>query len=110
MIIDDLLEKQRQLDALIAGKLAKPLEENERLTDTILALMVEAGEMANEVRCFKFWSKKPRSEKAVILEEFVDMLHFYLSIANQLGFSEEDIVSAYNRKYEININRQNSGY
>ncbi|MEG0774021.1 dUTP diphosphatase [Clostridium sp.] len=67
-ILDDRIEKQHNLHnvSLINKK--------------ILALIVELGELANETRCFKFWSKKSPSSKEVILEEYVDCLHFILSI------------------------------
>lgn len=45
-----------------------------------LALLVELGELANETRCFKFWSTKGASERDVILEEYVDSIHFLLSL------------------------------
>lgn len=45
-----------------------------------LALAVELGELANEVRCFKFWSFKARSPKNVVLEEYVDGIHFITSL------------------------------
>jgi dimeric dUTPase (all-alpha-NTP-PPase superfamily) len=46
-----------------------------------LALFVELGELANEVRCFKFWSIKGPSEKSIILEEYVDGIHFICSLS-----------------------------
>jgi dimeric dUTPase (all-alpha-NTP-PPase superfamily) len=51
-----------------------------------LALLVELGELANEVRSFKFWSIKERSPKDVILEEYVDGIHFIgsLCLANNI--------------------------
>ena len=54
-----------------------------------LALLVELAELANETRCFKFWSTKGPSERDVILEEFVDSIHFMLSLGNMRGFSLE---------------------
>lgn len=48
-------------------------------SDRLLALLTEIGECANETRCFKYWSKKPSSPRPVILEEYVDILHFILS-------------------------------
>jgi dimeric dUTPase (all-alpha-NTP-PPase superfamily) len=47
----------------------------------ILALLVEVGEMINETKTFKFWSKKPSAEKPIILDEYADGLHFLLSLA-----------------------------
>lgn len=54
------------------------------LDKKILAFQVELGELANELpEVFKFWSnKKNNYEKA--LKEYVDGLHFLLSIGNDL--------------------------
>jgi dimeric dUTPase (all-alpha-NTP-PPase superfamily) len=46
----------------------------------MLALLVELGEMINETKVFKFWSKKPPADKPIILDEYADGLHFYLSL------------------------------
>ena len=51
----------------------------------ILALLVELGEFANETRCFKFWSLKGPSDKATILDEYADALHFFLSLGLAKG-------------------------
>jgi dimeric dUTPase (all-alpha-NTP-PPase superfamily) len=47
----------------------------------LLALLVEVGEMINETKTFKFWSKKPSAEKPIILDEYADGLHFLLSLS-----------------------------
>lgn len=51
-----------------------------------LALLVELAELANETRSFKFWSTKGPSEKEVILEEYVDSIHFLLSLGIEKEF------------------------
>ncbi|MCM3720529.1 MULTISPECIES: dUTP diphosphatase [Solibacillus] len=78
-----LFEKQRQLDRFI--------EENQQVQKDVfaekgLALLVELSELANETRCFKYWSTKEPSKRAVLLEEFVDSVHFMLSLGNMRGF------------------------
>src|SRR5579875_4105332 len=78
---------QSELDAHIENE--HPRKEN-RHSEKVLALLVELGELANETRCFKFWSIKPASPKEVILEEFVDGIHFILSLGIECGFSEAD--------------------
>lgn len=128
-----------------------------------MALLVELGELANETRCFKFWSTKERAERKVILEEYVDNIHFllsiglekgyhfskidfdtvdtqetlqfnrvfqqclhfyedqskenylqlfkaYLQLGSILGFDEKDILEAYEKKNEVNYERQEQGY
>lgn len=51
-----------------------------------LALLVELAELANETRSFKFWSTKGPSENDVILEEYVDSIHFLLSLGIEKEF------------------------
>jgi dimeric dUTPase (all-alpha-NTP-PPase superfamily) len=68
--------------------------QNEDLIDRkILALLVELGELANETRCFKFWSLKSPSASSVILEEFVDGIHFLLSLGLKFKFDKKVSIS-----------------
>lgn len=81
---DRLFVMQRELDERIES--VHHLEETDLSDEKLLALQVEVGELANETRCFKFWSVKPPSDRTVILEEYVDGLHFILSIGLSFGF------------------------
>ncbi len=158
---DSLFKKQRELDSYIINN--RGLHTKNVFEEKMLALLVELGELANETRCFKFWSLKDKSDKATILEEYVDNIHFllsiglekgytfsdidvaetavaetkgfnqvfsaclafyqeqtrerymamfseYLGLARMLGFSETDIIQAYQEKNEVNYERQQSGY
>jgi len=104
MNLQKLFEAQAELDEHIEKK--HPRKEGEdRLSKKILALQVELAECAQESRCFKYWSndqeprirvydkQKSRIDKTVwknpLLEEFVDCLHFILSIGNQIEFDQE---------------------
>src|SRR5690606_11729037 len=89
MTLTEWFAMQHELDQYIERE--HGLENEDLVEKKILALLVEIGELANETRCFKFWSKKPASETDIILEEFVDGVHFILSIGLELGFSERDV-------------------
>ena len=99
MNLKHLFELQRKLDEHIVKE--KGLEGQDLLPKKILALQVELGELANEWRGFKFWSEdqEPKTHKFKLvksetehgevviptpynplLEEYVDCLHFILSI------------------------------
>ena len=85
MELSQLFTMQRELDSFI---------EKSRDTNTDvfqergLALFVELAELANETRSFKFWSAKGPSDDEVILEEFVDSIHFLLSLGIAQGFDK----------------------
>lgn len=87
MNFKELFLMQRELDAFI--------ENNRGINSDVfiekgLALTVELAELANETRCFKYWSTKGSSEKAILLEEFVDSIHFLLSLGIEKGNTIEE--------------------
>ena len=101
MNLNELFEIQAELDNRIVEE--HNLQGVDLLDKKILALQVELGELANEWRGYKFWSKDQEARTEVtdrntdcgecfynnvgknpLLEEYVDCLHFYLSIGNDL--------------------------
>ena len=77
MNLQQLFTMQKELDDFI--------EQTQNVQQDVfqekgLALLVELAELANETRCFKFWSTKGPSAREVILEEYVDSIHFILSL------------------------------
>lgn len=98
--LTELFEVQRKLDAEIEKKHPTAPGED-RLAKRILALLVELGECANEWRGFKFWSVKnkpvirasnPIEHGNPMLEEYVDCLHFILSIGLDTGLSNRKLL------------------
>lgn len=87
MKFKELFLIQRELDAYI--------ENNRGIHKDVfiekgLALTVELAELANETRCFKYWSSKGPSTRDILLEEFVDSIHFLLSLGNEKDFAIEE--------------------
>jgi dimeric dUTPase (all-alpha-NTP-PPase superfamily) len=85
-----LFKMQKALDGHIESQ--HNLEQEDLFDRKVLALLVEVGELANETRCFKFWSVKPASETETILEEFVDGVHFILSLGIECGFEDLETI------------------
>ncbi|MEK4403477.1 dUTP diphosphatase [Sporosarcina sp. FSL K6-6792] len=87
MNLTKLFEMQKVLDERIVRD--KGLEGQNLLPEKFLALRTELGEFANELpQTFKFWSNKKNDyEKALV--EYVDCLHFILSIGLELQVSIE---------------------
>lgn len=102
MDLTNLFETQAALDEHIMQEHPE-LQGQNNLDWKLLALQVELGECANEWRGFKKWSndQKPRTEvltnnpnktdknkpwliRNLLLEEYVDCLHFILSIGLEL--------------------------
>lgn len=161
-----LIKEQIKLDEYIKEHHPEAfIDQSYRLTNLKLALCVELGEFANTTRCFKIWSNKGMEEKSVMLDEYVDMVHFLLvftysaglnnlsiaieevkdhsltelllrlnrayldidvdsldithllycwsllaRVASFMGFTSDDISSAYMKKNKVNIERQDNNY
>lgn len=100
MELAKLIEMQKALDGRIRKE--KGLEGKDLVPNTFVALQVELAEFANEGRWFKHWSedREPRTSVSIdcpcteyreanpLLEEFVDGLHFFLSLAIQKGWED----------------------
>lgn len=99
MNLQRLFELQQNLDQHI--RMNHNLEDESLLSKKVLALQVELAELANETRCFKFWSNKLPSNKDVILEEFVDCLHFILTLGIEKGFTDIQEVEVKSPQYDV---------
>ncbi|MFC4355953.1 dUTP diphosphatase [Chryseomicrobium palamuruense] len=86
MNLTKLFQMQRDLDRYIEKQ--RDIQ-NDVFERKVVALYVELGELANETRCFKFWSSKGPSAKEVILEEYVDSIHFLLSLGLEKEWHEK---------------------
>jgi len=132
MTLTELFQIQKKLDERIIKE--HGLEGRDLLDKKILSLQVEIGELCQNWRGFKFWSKdqepRTKAERPVfdesigehvfvkvnpLLEEYVDCLHFILSIGTELksehvrwfkngksiDFSYSSITDQFNRLFEI---------
>lgn len=86
MRLKDLYDIQRTLNERILKE--HKLDKDSLRSKKFLALFTELGELANETRVFKYWSNKGPSPREVILEEYVDCLHFVLTLGIDHGFED----------------------
>ena len=82
-----IYKETKYLDDLFAEKYG---EDQEIVRKNKLELLVEYGELANETRCFKYWSIKQSGEKEKVLEEYIDCLFMILYFCNITGVSLDE--------------------
>src|SRR5690606_14512445 len=87
MKLDKLFAMQHVLDTRIVQE--RGLNEDELLFKKIDAFRVELHELENETKHFKYWSSK-QPDRAKMLEEYVDGLHFILSIGLDLHIQKHE--------------------
>lgn len=90
-----LLEQQDKLDATILEN--KQLEKKDTRKKREVAFLMEFSEFVNDTQYFKYW-KEHNEPKETMAEEFVDALHFALSLMNDsLVKDYENTVELYDR-------------
>ncbi len=108
--LEDIFRRQAEFDSLVASRWPEvgSWDASTWLEKEILAMVAEMGEILGESN-FRWW-KRPREmgpgEREKLLEELVDLLHFFVSLCLKLGFGPEDLHRAYVRKNEENFRRQ----
>jgi len=72
----------------------------------ILELLVEVGELANETRCFKYWSNKKTSSKEIIMDEYADCFLMTLYFCNMVDIDMNEKFEKINEKNLVNQFKQ----
>ena len=90
MNLKPLFKKQKELDEYIYEK--NNVTAEEIFKKKIVAFLDELFELANELQFFKYWKDEIVIDRQRAIEEYIDVIHFTLSIANDLGVHEHKYV------------------
>ena len=112
MDLQDIFEKQIELNTKINTKLYEEIEDPEVrrrwFKDFELALRQESAEAIDSLN-WKWWKKDPDDWDNVKIE-LVDMLHFWVSMCTIAGLSAQEVMDLYFKKNKLNHDRQDQGY
>jgi len=99
-------EAQRRLREFYKRARPEWFEESnlQRAITKTIAMLVESAETLNELP-WKPWKSKEFNRKK-ILEEFVDVFHFWMDALQEMGFTLDEVVDCYIKKCRKNIVRQ----
>ena len=83
------LEQKKLDNFIIQKKNLSDIKDSQGFVRTKIALFVEIGELANELKTFKHWKSQKEVNWAKAKEELIDCLHFFLSWTNsfEIDFS-----------------------
>lgn len=87
-------------------------DKNAKTLEFIDHCIEELIEMRREIPSRKHWSSKKDDpvDKGKLKDEYVDVLHFFISLALINEWTAEDVYNAYLSKNNINHQRQETGY
>lgn len=101
---ENLLIDQQHLNEAMGNLMTQGGTKDAAIKENVLALIVEATEVLNEVN-WKPWKSAPHQIKVVnrdkLLEETIDLLQFWANIVNAAEFTLEEISEGYHRKLAV---------
>ena len=109
---DDILKKifQLQTDYTSLLKLDRyPEKQDERISVLCTAIIHETIEL-QRLTSWKWWKKPSPLDLELAKEELIDIWHFIVQASLELELTPEDILFEYERKNQINRQREATGY
>ena len=94
--LSEVYKKNNELDDIFISKYSS---DKDMFKKNKIELLVEIGELANETKCFKYWSKK-EPVRELVLEEYADCIIMTLCLYNYFHMELEDLV--YKKFSDIN--------
>ena len=86
-----------------------PKDVEGKISALCTAIMHEAVELQRTTN-WKWWKSPTVFNEAEAREELIDIWHFVIQASLELDLSPEDILKEYQRKNEINRQREKNGY
>ena len=86
-----------------------PNDTEGRVAALCTAMIHEAVEL-QRITNWKWWKKPTEFNQAEAKEELIDIWHFLIQASLELELTPDDILKEYQRKNEINRQRQKDGY
>ena len=86
-----------------------PNDAEGRVAALCTAMIQEAVELQRTTK-WKWWKQPAEFNQAEAKEELIDIWHFLIQASLELELTPDDILKEYQRKNEINRQRQKDGY
>jgi dimeric dUTPase (all-alpha-NTP-PPase superfamily) len=109
--LDEIFDLQESLNKRIGVDTTNLSDEDKTkwILNYTRAMQQEIAELVDSVP-WKWWAKYQEFDEQNAKVEIVDLFHFLISLALVMGMTPDDVHSAYLKKHEVNIKRQDSGY
>ena len=106
--LDQMFQLQSEL-AKIMPQDRYPRDIEERISLLCTAIIHESIEL-QRLTNWKWWKTPVTFDHKLAKEELIDIWHFVIQASLELGLSPDDIIQEYQRKNNINIERQYNNY
>jgi len=102
--LDEIFTLQKSLEGMMNLD-RYPKDTEAKLSALCIAMMHEVVELQRTTN-WKWWKKPTSFNQSEAREELIDIWHFLIQASMELGLTPDDILKEYQRKNEINKQRQ----
>lgn len=105
-MLETIFKEQKELNRYLDEKRdINRVNDPEWVLNYVIAMNEELAEVQRNLP-WKWWKNESEVDKEETLEELVDLLHFWVSAVQQLGYGADDVYNAYIDKNQENQERQ----
>ena len=106
--LDTIFKLQKNLEKMMNLE-RYPKDSQGKISALCTAIIHEAVELQRTTN-WKWWKKPTPFNEATAREELIDIWHFVVQASLELNMSPEDILKEYQKKNQVNRQRQIDGY
>jgi dimeric dUTPase (all-alpha-NTP-PPase superfamily) len=107
-MLEEIFKMQKEYASMLDLK-RFPDRKEERISLLCTAIIHEACELQRLCN-YKWWKKPEPFDEAKAKEELIDIMHFVIHTAIELGMDAKELFDIYTKKNLINRERQLKGY
>ncbi len=105
-MLETIFKEQKELNEYLDEKRdINRTNDPEWVLNYVIAMNEELAEVQRNLP-WKWWKNENEVDREETLEELVDLLHFWVSAVQQLGYGADDVYNAYIDKNQENQERQ----
>jgi len=106
--LDTIFKLQKNLEKMMNLE-RYPKETQGKISALCTAIIHEAVELQRNTN-WKWWKKPTSFDETAAREELIDIWHFVIQASLELNMTPDDILKEYQKKNQINRQRQIDGY
>lgn len=106
--LDTIFKLQKNLEKMMSLD-RYPKDTQGKVSALCTAMIHEAVELQRTTN-WKWWKKPTNFDEAEAREELIDIWHFLVQASLELNMTPDDILKEYQKKNQINRQRQIDGY